>query len=110
MEPAATSTDDDDSQLSSLPPNNDDHEVTDEDIAGLLRQRPHTVPHAEILRAVYDRVNDVSSTLRTRALAILTDCVASERPPMKEALRVFRIFFSFLFYLNKLFYFIFINY
>ncbi|KAL0880882.1 hypothetical protein ABMA27_002063 [Loxostege sticticalis] len=77
-----------DSQETTPPQNNDDHEITEEDVAGLLRQRPHTVPHAEILRAVYERVNDVSSTLRTRALAILTDCVASERPPMKDAVQV----------------------
>jgi hypothetical protein len=62
--------------------------MTEDDVAGLLRQRPHTVPHAEILRAVYERVNDVSSTLRTRALAILTDCVASKRAPMIEAVNV----------------------
>ncbi|XP_063384989.1 uncharacterized protein LOC134671147 [Cydia fagiglandana] len=59
--------------------------IAEGDIAGLLRQRPHTVPHAELLRAVYDRVNDVSSTLRTRALALLSDCLASPRPPLREA-------------------------
>ncbi|XP_063620991.1 uncharacterized protein LOC134793359 [Cydia splendana] len=59
--------------------------IAEGDIAGLLRQRPHTVPHAELLRAVYDRVNDVSSTLRTRALALLSDCLASARPPLREA-------------------------
>ncbi|XP_063534231.1 uncharacterized protein LOC134744376 [Cydia strobilella] len=59
--------------------------IAEDDIAGLLRQRPHTVPHAELLRAVYDRVNDVSSTLRTRALALLSDCLSSARPPLRQA-------------------------
>ncbi|XP_063362383.1 uncharacterized protein LOC134651237 isoform X2 [Cydia amplana] len=59
--------------------------IAEDDIAGLLRQRPHTVPHAELLRAVYDRVNDVSSTLRTRALALLSDCLASARSPLRQA-------------------------
>ncbi|XP_047984801.1 LOW QUALITY PROTEIN: uncharacterized protein LOC125225234 [Leguminivora glycinivorella] len=59
--------------------------IAEDDTAGLLRQRPHTVPHAELLRAVYERVNDVSSTLRTRALALLSDCLASARPPLREA-------------------------
>ncbi|KAJ0175566.1 hypothetical protein K1T71_008725 [Dendrolimus kikuchii] len=76
------STDDENSQ--ELPPQED---ITEEDIAGLLRQRPHTVPYSDILRAVYERVNDVSSTLRTRALAILTDCLSSDRDPMKNALK-----------------------
>ncbi|XP_061703895.1 uncharacterized protein LOC133515380 [Cydia pomonella] len=59
--------------------------IAEDDTAGLLRQRPHTVPHAELLRAVYDRVNDVSSTLRTRALALLSDCLASARSPLRQA-------------------------
>ncbi|XP_028174411.1 uncharacterized protein LOC114363018 [Ostrinia furnacalis] len=76
-----------DSQETIIPPNNEDQEITEEDVAGLLRQRPHTVPYADILRAVHERVNDVSSTLRTRALQVLADCVASPRAPMKHAIR-----------------------
>ncbi|XP_075974745.1 condensin-2 complex subunit D3-like [Anticarsia gemmatalis] len=65
-----------------------EHDEILEDInAGLFRQRPHTVPHAEILHAVYARVHDVSSTLRTRALLILADCLANPRPHIIRAVK-----------------------
>lgn len=60
-----------------------------EDIrAGLLRQRLHTVAHADILRALYARVNDVSGSLRTRALVILTDCLSNTRPAIVQSIKV----------------------
>ncbi|XP_047530074.1 condensin-2 complex subunit D3-like isoform X2 [Vanessa atalanta] len=71
--------------IQNLPTDNQDE--TEEDVAGLLRQRTHTIVHAEVLRAVYERVHDVSSTLRTRALALLADCLTSEHPAMKEAIK-----------------------
>ncbi|XP_050346947.1 condensin-2 complex subunit D3-like [Nymphalis io] len=70
-----------------LPSDNDQQGETDEDVAGLLRQRTHTIAHAEVLRAVYERVHDASSTLRTRALTLLADCLTSEHPAMKEAIK-----------------------
>ncbi|CAH2076405.1 unnamed protein product, partial [Iphiclides podalirius] len=43
--------------------------------------------HADIIRAVYERVHDVSSSLRMRALTILTECVSSTDPPTREAIK-----------------------
>ncbi|XP_069356527.1 condensin-2 complex subunit D3-L isoform X2 [Maniola hyperantus] len=78
-------TEDESSQ--ELPPANEIEDLTEEDVAGLLRQRSHTVAHAEVLRAVYERVHDTSSTLRTRALNILTECLNSDYQPMKDAIK-----------------------
>ncbi|CAG9578741.1 unnamed protein product [Danaus chrysippus] len=68
-------------------PTNDDDEITDEEVSNLLMQRAHVISHSEVLRAVYERVHDTSSTIRTRALAILTDCLQSEVPAIKEAMQ-----------------------
>ncbi|XP_053612287.1 condensin-2 complex subunit D3-like [Plodia interpunctella] len=81
----APSTDDDSSQESQPAPLEED--MTEDEVAGLLRQRAHTVPHLEILHAVYERLHDVSSTLRARALAILTDSLASEHEPLQLAVK-----------------------
>lgn len=62
--------------------------MQDEEMAGLLRERSHTIAHGEVLRAVYERVHDVSSTLRTRALAILTECLQSDHPAVMKAVKV----------------------
>ncbi|XP_052739569.1 condensin-2 complex subunit D3 [Bicyclus anynana] len=67
----------------------ENEDITEEDVAGLLRQRSHTVSHGAVLRAVYDCVCDVSSTMRTRALLLLTECLASDYPPMKDAIKEF---------------------
>lgn len=81
-------------------------DLTDDDVAGLLHQRAHTVPHSEIVRALYERVADVSSTLRARALGILSDCLLTHEAPLSEAIQVLSsidchpvtlcVFFSFL--------------
>ncbi|KAM3964157.1 condensin-2 complex subunit D3 [Aphomia sociella] len=82
------STDDESSQeLPILQKENEEHEMTEEEVAGLLRQRPHTVPFADILRAVYERVSDVSGTLRTRALTLLAECLTSDRETMQQAIK-----------------------
>ncbi|CAB3223489.1 unnamed protein product [Arctia plantaginis] len=79
-------TEDESSQDSQVPP--DEHDSVMEDImAGLLRQRPQTVAHADILRALYARANDVSGSLRTRALAILTDCLGNTRPAIVQSIK-----------------------
>ncbi|KAI5642712.1 condensin-2 complex subunit D3 isoform X1 [Phthorimaea operculella] len=64
-----------------------DNPFPDDGSMGLLTSCAHTAPHKEILRAVYERVNDASSTMRTRALALLTDCLKSERAPMRRAIQ-----------------------
>lgn len=64
-----------------------DQEVIEEDMAGLLRQRSHTVRHSELLRAIYERLNDVSSTLRARAFSIITECVTHERQHVRDAVK-----------------------
>ncbi|XP_045447680.1 uncharacterized protein LOC123656001 [Melitaea cinxia] len=81
---ARTSTDsvNTESESEDLP----DNEETEDAIAGLLRQRAHTVAHGEVLRAVYERVHDASGSLRMRALALLADCLLSDHPPMKRAI------------------------
>ncbi|XP_039751087.1 condensin-2 complex subunit D3-like isoform X2 [Pararge aegeria] len=78
-------TEDESSQ--ELPPFNENEEVTEEEVAGLLRQRSHTIAHGDVLRAVYERLHDISSTLRTRALTILTECLSSDYQPMKDAIK-----------------------
>ncbi|XP_059046345.1 condensin-2 complex subunit D3-like [Achroia grisella] len=84
---AAMSTDDENSQkLPSAEKEVDEHEMTEEEVAELLSARAHTVPLASLLRAVYERVADVSGTLRTRALVMLADCLASDRPAMHQAI------------------------
>ncbi|KAJ2950008.1 hypothetical protein O0L34_g11345 [Tuta absoluta] len=69
--------------------NSQDAENPDPDDAymGFARTEPHTAPHQQILRAVYERVNDSSSTLRTRAFNVLTECLLSERAPMRHAIQ-----------------------
>ncbi|KAL4715401.1 hypothetical protein ACJJTC_015172, partial [Scirpophaga incertulas] len=47
----------------------------------------HIVSHVKLLSVVYERLKDVSSTLRARALAILTDCVSSNRAPIIQAVK-----------------------
>ncbi|CAH0714397.1 unnamed protein product, partial [Brenthis ino] len=64
-----------------------DDNIPEEEVAGLMRQRTHTISHSEVLRAVYERVHDVSSTLRTRALAILSEGLQSEHPAVIEAIK-----------------------
>ncbi|CAH2108291.1 unnamed protein product [Euphydryas editha] len=71
------------SESEDVPP---DNEETEDEIAGLLRQRAHTVAHGELLRAVYERVHDASGSLRMRALSLLADCLLSDHPPMKKAI------------------------
>ncbi|XP_061382352.1 condensin-2 complex subunit D3-like isoform X1 [Danaus plexippus] len=68
-------------------PTNDDDEITDEEVSNLLMQRSHVISHSDVLRAVYERVHDTSSTIRTRALVILTDCLHSELPAIREAVQ-----------------------
>ncbi|XP_060803815.1 condensin-2 complex subunit D3 [Amyelois transitella] len=85
-EPAPAMTTDDESSQDSQPVQIED-DMTEDEVAGLLRQRSHTVPHLEILQAVYERLHDVSSTLRARALAILADCLATDHAPLKEAIK-----------------------
>ncbi|XP_045532916.1 condensin-2 complex subunit D3-like [Pieris brassicae] len=58
-----------------------------EDISSLINQRRHCVPHGEIVRAIYERISDVSGTLRARAIAILTDLLGSDHDPIIEAMR-----------------------
>lgn len=44
--------------------------------------------HVEILRAVYERADDESGTLRMRALAILSKCLTSKHLPLIKAIKV----------------------
>lgn len=76
-----------DSQVLPVPPDKDDTEIMEDIMAGLCRQRPHTAPHGQILLAVYDRVNDTSSSLRSRAITILTECLNNTRPAIVEAIK-----------------------
>ncbi|CAG4948586.1 unnamed protein product [Colias eurytheme] len=78
---------DDSSQSQSSSQENQELEAMDEDISGLLNQRRHCVPHADIVRAIFERVNDVSSTLRSRALVLLTDFLDSHHAPVNEAMK-----------------------
>ncbi|XP_052756211.1 condensin-2 complex subunit D3-like isoform X2 [Galleria mellonella] len=83
---ASMSTDDESSQeLPITQKGIDDHEMTEEEVEGLLHARAHTVPLTEVLRAVYERVTDVSGTLRTRALVLLAECIASDRLAIHQA-------------------------
>ncbi|KPJ11236.1 Condensin-2 complex subunit D3 [Papilio machaon] len=61
--------------------------LLEEELSKVLQARSHTAPHAAIVRALYDRVHDVSSTVRMRALALLTDCVDSTHPPVQHAIK-----------------------
>ncbi|XP_072938670.1 condensin-2 complex subunit D3-like [Epargyreus clarus] len=80
------STEDESSQ--ELPPVQTENDLDgDDDAGGLLRARAHRVSHAELLRAVYERVHDVSSALRARALAILAECVDSPHEPVRDAIK-----------------------
>ncbi|CAG4975499.1 unnamed protein product [Parnassius apollo] len=81
------STEDENGQDLPIEIRNAEQELTEEEIANVLRKRAHTAPHAEIVRAVYERVNDASSALRMRALAILTECLESTHAPLQEAIK-----------------------
>ncbi|KAF9418713.1 hypothetical protein HW555_004541 [Spodoptera exigua] len=63
-----------------------DDELNDSNI--ILRARKHIIPHMEVLSALYERVHDESGTLRTRAIAILNDCLKSKRQPVIDAVKV----------------------
>ncbi|KAJ8721498.1 hypothetical protein PYW07_002273 [Mythimna separata] len=65
----------------------EDVDMLGEDTGSLLRARKHKVMHAEILRAVYERTDDESGTLRTRALVILTKCLTSKHAPLINAMK-----------------------
>ena len=59
-----------------------------EDQGNLLRERKHKIMHSHILRAVFDRTNDDSGTLRTRALVIMTKVLSSKHVPLINAIKV----------------------
>ncbi|VVD04594.1 unnamed protein product [Leptidea sinapis] len=63
-----------------------DIEDFEEDVPNILQHRRHCVPHMQIVRAIYDRVNDVSSTLRTRALAIIIELLDTPLPAVQKAI------------------------
>ncbi|KAH9632355.1 hypothetical protein HF086_010280 [Spodoptera exigua] len=63
-----------------------DDELNDSNI--ILRARKHIIPHMEVLSALYERVHDESGTLRTRAIAILNDCLKSKRQPVIDAVKM----------------------
>ncbi|XP_050673805.1 condensin-2 complex subunit D3-like isoform X2 [Leptidea sinapis] len=63
-----------------------DNEDFEEDVPNILQHRRHCVPHMQIVRAIYDRVNDVSSTLRTRALAIIIELLDTPLPAVQKAI------------------------
>lgn len=64
--------------------------MADEDHGNLLRERKHKVLHLQMLRAIFDRANDESGTLRTRSLVILTKLLTSKHVPLINAIEVSR--------------------
>ncbi|XP_047019408.1 condensin-2 complex subunit D3-like isoform X2 [Helicoverpa zea] len=61
--------------------------LSDVERLSLLQERRHRVPYSEIFRAVFDRVNDDSGSLRQRALGFFTYCLTIERPVMVNAIK-----------------------
>ncbi|XP_063893510.1 condensin-2 complex subunit D3 isoform X2 [Helicoverpa armigera] len=61
--------------------------LSDVERLSLLQERRHRVPYSEIFRAVFDRVNDDSGSLRQRALGFFTYCLTIQRPVMVNAIK-----------------------
>ncbi|KAG7306251.1 hypothetical protein JYU34_008851 [Plutella xylostella] len=82
----AMRTDDESSQ--DMPAVIKDVTEAEEEVAGLLRARPHTIPHLSVLRALLARCDDASGTLRARALSALAAALESRQPAVQRALQV----------------------
>ncbi|KAJ8737052.1 hypothetical protein PYW07_000323 [Mythimna separata] len=64
-----------------------DDDMLGEDAASLLSARNQKEIEEDILRGVFDRTEDESATLRTRALVILTKCLASKHAPLINTIK-----------------------
>lgn len=68
--------------------NPDNRSQSGEDLLAINASVKHVIPYQEFLTAVYDRVFDVSSTVRMKALSLISQTVQCKRAPLQRAITV----------------------
>lgn len=74
---------------------NDNDEIDSQDAQ--ILEKYGDVGHKDLLKVVVERCQDVSPTVRTKALAILVSCTSSEKESLNVLIKVIKIFHRLLF-------------